>query len=80
MTYPAQQLLDNLWLSRNSRGLNGILEQVVALRELDRLGPSAVLAVDVCSNLTEEDQTINALALKQRKARKIGLTHALQDA
>ena len=57
-TYVAEQVFDNLGLCRDRRCLDGILKELVLLREGNRLLPSLVLAVDVCCDLAEENKVV----------------------
>ena len=53
-----KEIFDNFRLGRNGGRLNSILEQLILLRESNRLLPALVLAVDVSGNLAEEDDLV----------------------
>ena len=55
-TYISKQLLYNVWLARNSRSLNSILEQLVLLGKGNGLLPALVFALYAGCDLTEEDE------------------------
>src|SRR5690625_3303259 len=65
VTHVSDEILDNVSLTRRGGGLDCILEQLVLLRQCDRLLPTLILAVNVGGDLAEEDQVMLLQAASQ---------------
>lgn len=54
----SEQVLNNFSILRFVGGVNAVLPHTIVLRELDRLIPLLVVAVDVCRDATELQQLV----------------------
>jgi hypothetical protein len=57
ITYVSEEFVDDILAAGHGGSLDRILEKLVLFRQRNRLVPAFVLSVDVCCNLSEEDET-----------------------